>query len=207
MNFEKEILSYEKGIDTYSYKIKKGKTPIIFTAVHTVPQVKVDGIKPQEPFTGAICQYVANKVNASYLIKSIDNGIESNAEEVDEFKEALLRYIRKNNIKLLIDLHGAKRTHDFDVEFGTLSNLTVDLTTQNALIDCFRAHGIEKIAMNDPFKGGGITKYIYANTDIDIIQIEINKNFRDKQNLAECEKICKALVDFAKKHTNFNECE
>jgi len=204
MDFEKELMTYEKNVQIFSYKSKQGKTPIMFTAVHTVQQLKEDSIKYSEPFTAAICQYVANKINGNYLIKSIDNGVDSNSLIVDDFKEVLLKYINDNNIKLLIDLHGAKASHNFDVEFGTLSNLTVDLTTQNTLIDYLKEHGIENVVMNNPFKGGGITKYIFENTGIDIIQIEINQRLRNKNKLQECEKLCNALTEFAKKYTNFH---
>ena len=203
-SFEKEIINYEKSIDIYSYKSKRGKTPIMFTAVHTVEQQKEDGIKHPEPFTSAICQYVGNKIDCSYLIKSIDNGIDSNSVIMDEFKELLLKYIKENNIKLLIDVHGASISRDFDVEIGTLSNLTADLITQNTLVDYLKEQGIENIDINNKFTGGGITKYIFKNTDIDVIQLEINYRFRDIENLKECEKLCNALIDFSKKYANFN---
>jgi len=203
MDFKKEITNYENNIKIYAYRNKQGITPVMLTAVHTVEQNKNDGIKPNEPFTGAIAQYVANKVQASYFIKSIDNGIETNSETIDEFKILLLKYIKENNIKLLIDLHGAKQEREFDVELATLNDMTACLTTQNTLIDCFKTYGINTIHLNDPFKGGGITKYIYENTNIDIIQIEINHKYRNINNLDECEKVCLALTEFVKKYTNF----
>ena len=97
MDFKKAILTYENNVNIYSYKSKQGSAPIMFTAVHTVEQQKDDGIKFAEPFTAAICQYVANQVNANYLIKSVDNGIDSNSLEVDDFKEVLLKYIKDND--------------------------------------------------------------------------------------------------------------
>ena len=204
MEFEKEIINYEKNVDIYSYRMKKGSTPIILTAVHTVEQKKEEGIKFSEPFTSGIAQYVANKINGYYLIKSVDNGVDSNSTVVDEFKELLLKYIKENNIKLLIDLHGAKYSREFDVEFGTLSNLTTDLTTQNTLIDCLKEQGVKNISLNTIFKGGGITKYIFENTSINVIQLEINQRFRNVNNLKETKKICDALIEFTKKYANFS---
>ena len=199
MNFEDEIINYEKNVGAFSYQSKKGSVPVIFSAVHTVKQHKEDGVKLAEPFTAAICQYVSNKINGYYLIKSIDNGIDSNSLEVDDFKELLLKYIKENEIKLLIDVHGASSNHDFDVELGTLSNLTVDITTQNALMECLNEYGINNIALNEPFKGGGITKYIFENTSIDIVQLEINRKYRD-MDFKNCENLCNALVSFSKKY-------
>jgi hypothetical protein len=204
MNFEKIINNLEENIDKYIYMIKDGKTPVMLTAVHTVKQMKETGLKVSEPYTSAICQYVSEQTGCYFLIKSIDNGVDSNSTVEDEFKQLLLKKIKENNIKLLIDIHGAALHREFDVEFGTLKNLTIDINTQNTLRDCFIKNGITNIHYNDPFLGGGITKYIYENTDIDIVQIEVNHKFRDHKNIYECEKICNSLIEFVKTFSNYN---
>ncbi len=204
MDFDKIINDYENNIKVLSYIIKEGKVPVILTAVHTVPKQKEDKIKYNEPYTAAICQYVGNTINSYYMIKAIDNGIDSNSTTIDDFKELLNHKIQKNNIKLLIDIHGAALERDFDVEFGTLKNMTIDINTQNTLKDCFNNNGISNIKYNEPFYGGGITKHIYENNDIDIIQIEINKRFRDCNDLDKCKSICDSLIDFIKIYSNYN---
>jgi N-formylglutamate amidohydrolase. len=200
--FEEEINMLEGRIKIKDYLLKNGNTPIMITAVHTVYQEHKD--KFAEGYTGAICQYVANKIDAFYAIKCIDNGIDSNSIETDEFKEFVVSQINKHNIKLIIDLHGAKREREFDVEIGTLSGLSSDITVIKTLETCFNNNGIDNIAYNDPFKGGGITQAIFGNTDTDIIQIEINGNFRDKHDLEKCEQICDSLIEFTKIFANFN---
>ncbi|MGE5455550.1 MAG: hypothetical protein ACM3O4_00365 [Ignavibacteriales bacterium] len=204
MDFNKTINDYENNVKTFSYMIKEGKVPVILTAVHTVEQQKEDGIKYGESYTSAICQYVGNIVNSYYMIKSIDNGVDSNSTNLDEFKEVLNHKINKNNIKLLIDIHGAAADRDFDVEFGTLKNMTIDINTQNTLKDCFNRNGINNIKYNEPFCGGGITKHIFENNDIDIIQIEINHKFRDCNAIEKCKKICDSLIEFIKAYSNYN---
>ena len=57
------------------------------------------------------------------------------------------------------------------------------------------------IVYNNPFKGGGITKYIYGNTNIDVIQIEINQNFRDINQIENIKKVCDSLIAFIQKYT------
>jgi len=203
MDFYNQIKEYEDNKNVYSYIMKTGKVPLMLTAVHTVSQEREEGTKPSEPLTAAICQYVGNAVSASFLIKAIDNGVDSNDVEEDEFKEVLLKKIKDNDIKVLIDIHGAKKDHPFDVELGTLCNLSADITTCNTLVDCFKEQGVTEISINDPFKGGGISQYIYANTNIDIIQIEINRNYRNLDDWEKCKKVCDALIEFAKKYSNF----
>ncbi len=194
MNFKDEINNYNDKENTDMYLTKEGKIPVILTAVHTMRQQKENGLKKSEPFTKEIAQYVADKVNCSYYIKLKDNGIDSNSNIIDEFKESLLAVIKKDNVKLLIDIHGAGIDRDFDVEFGTLNNLSADFSVIKELEEAFNKYGINNIKYNDPFKGGGITQYIYSNTDIDVIQIEINKKFRD--NDGNMEKLCYAIISF-----------
>lgn len=204
MDFRNEIIKLENSNLDNTYIMRIGKVPVILTAVHTMVQQKSDGIKYNEPFTKAIAEYVSNKVDSSYYIKLKDTGIDSNSLVIDEFKNELLKIIKENNIKLLIDLHGASKDRNFDVEFGTLNNLSVDYTAVKELEDAFNENGIKNVEYNNPFKGGGITRYIYGETDIDIIQIEINKKFRNVDNIDETHKICDALIDFIKMYTNFN---
>lgn len=202
MQFKDEMLNYESSNYNAPYIMKIGLLPVIITAPHTMKQIKQDGsIKLSEPFTKAIARYVANKLDTSFLIKTQDTGIDANSDNKEEFKETLLQVIKTQNIKLLIDIHGSKKDRNFDIEFGTLNNLTSDYSTIKELEDAFKEHGINNIVYNDPFKGGGITKYIYGNTDIDVIQIEINQKFRDINNVDNLQKVCDSLIAFIKQYT------
>lgn len=202
MQFKDEILKYESSNYNNPYIMKIGLLPVIITAPHGVKQKKEDGtIKLSEPFTKAIAMYVANNLNTSFLIKTKDTGIDANSDNKEVFKETLLQIIKTQNIKLLIDLHGSKKERDFDIEFGTLNNLSADYSTVKELEDAFKEHGIKNVLYNDPFKGGGITRYIYGNTDIDVIQIEINRKFRDIDNIDNLKKVCDSLIAFIKQYT------
>ena len=204
MTFEQEIndlefLKYDKD-----YIIEKGNIPILFTAPHTMDQVREDGsIKLSEPYTKAIALYLNKHFNVNSMIKIKDTGLDANKDNRDEFKLELLRFIRDNDIKLVIDLHGSKKSRDFDIEFGTLNNISVDFSTIKELEEAFIENGITNIAHNDPFKGGAITKYIYAIKDVEAIQIEINGIYRDYNNIENLEKLCKSFEKFIKQYKEY----
>lgn len=202
--FKDRINSLEETKEKFAYFMKDGKTPVMLTAVHTVSQIKETGLKYSEPYTAAICQYVASEVNSYFMLKAIDNGVDSNSLIEDDFKLVLNKKIKENEIKLLIDIHGASIKREFDVEFGTLKNLTFDISAEKFLEDCFNENDIFNIKYNDPFCGGGITRYIYENNAIDIIQIEINGRYRDENDVEKCEKICNSLIKFIKEYANYN---
>ncbi len=196
MKFEDEIINYENEESKDIYFLGNGDIPIILTAVHTMKQNRIEGIKKSEPFTKAIARYVSNKTNCSCFIKLIDNEVDSNSCYTDEFKEKLVDIIKKKDIKLLIDIHGAKLERDFDIEIGTLNNLSSDYSTLKELEESFIHNGLRNIKINEPFKGGGITQYVYSNTNIDVLQIEINGKYRDYNNISNTKKVCDSLIYF-----------
>ena len=196
--FEEEINRLELEDATIEdIIIKRGHLPILFTAPHTMEQIREDGsIKYSETYTKAIALYLSEHFNTEAIVKVHDTGLDSNRDNRDEFKTFLLRFIKKNGIRLVIDLHGANSNRDFDVEFGTLNNISADYSTIKELEEAFINNGVTNIKHNDPFKGGAITEYVHGLDDVEVIQIEINGRYRDKNNIQDLEKIIKSFGDF-----------
>ncbi len=206
MNFKEEINELENLELTNDYKISMGNIPILFTAPHTMEQVRSDGsIKKAEPYTKAIALYLNKHMNTYSMIKLLDTGLDSNRDNHDEFKNKLLDLVDEHNIKLVIDLHGASVNREFDVEFGTMNNLTADFSTINELKEAFIENGITKISFNNPFKGGAITQYLYNKKDIDVIQLEINYKYRDYSNLENLKLLIESLSNFIKQYKEYRE--
>ena len=199
--FEHEINELEILKDENDYLILKGSVPILFSAPHTMYQLHDDGTtKLKEPYTKAIALYLNKYYNTYAIVKNRDTGIDSNRDNYDKYNIEMRRLIKENNIKLVIDLHGASKARDFDLEFGTLNNLSADFSTIKELEEAFAENGISNINHNDPFKGGAITQGIYALDDVDVIQIEINGKYRDYNNITELEKIILSLQNFIKQY-------
>ena len=175
---EFDMLESKEMIDDFT--VIKGHIPVLLSAPHTMRQLRDDGtVKSSEPYTKALALYLQEKLDCSCFIKNIDTGIDSNSEESEMYKNELIKFINDNSIKLVLDLHGASKDREFDVELGTLNNLSADFSTIKELKEAFEENGVLEVSVNDPFKGGGITKKIYGSTDVDVIQIEINRNYRD----------------------------
>ena len=205
--FKNKIIELENSSSDLTYIASVGSTPVMLTAPHTMEQELNDHVKHGEFFTKAIVLYVAEHTLCSYLIKNKDTGIDSNHSDKDLFKAMLLNKINENNIKLVIDIHGAKKERDFDIELGTLNNLSSDYSTIKELIDAFNEKGIFKIEMNNPFKGGMITQKVYDKTDCDIIQIEINSNYRNIDDIEKLKLVCDSLISFIRQYVNIIGCD
>ena len=201
-NFNEIINELEYKDFGSDYVTFTGNIPILFTAPHTMKQKREDGsIKLNEPYTKGIALYLNKYCDVNCMVKLKDTGIDSNNDEYDEFKTEIKRFVKKNNIKLVIDLHGASINNSFDVEFGTMNNLSSDFSTVRELEDAFRENGITNIKYNDPFKGGAITRSLYE-LDIDVIQIEINSKYRqsDTNNL---KLLVDSLSNFIKQYKEY----
>ena len=90
MGFAEEIVELEEMQFTSDFIIKKGSIPILFTAVHTMKQIKEDGsVKLNEPFTKAIALYLNKHFGVNCMIKINDTGFDSNRDNLDEFKKRI----------------------------------------------------------------------------------------------------------------------
>ena len=204
MNFELEINELETLNFDDDYVILKGSIPILFSAPHTTLQVHDDGsVKLNEPYTKAISLYLNKYCKTYSIFKNNDTGIDSNRDNYDKYNVELRRLIKDNNIKLVIDLHGADKSRDFDVEFGTLNMLSADFSTIKELEEAFTENDITNINHNDPFKGGAITQGLFSLTDVDVIQLEINGKYRDYNNLELLKKIIDSLEKFIKQYNEY----
>lgn len=206
MSFKDKIVYYENMGDTNEYIEVIGSVPIILTAPHTMEQVRDDGeIKLKEPYTKAIALYLAYELKTYALVKTKDTGVESNSDEADFFKNRLINIVKENNILLAIDIHGASKERNFDVELGTINNLSASFSTIQELKEAFEENGIKNIKINDPFKGGGITRALFGMTDIDAIQIEIHADYRNIENIDNIFKICDSLKQFVLQYHNITK--
>ena len=202
--FEQQINKLENSKFADDYVVLKGSVPILFSAPHTMYQLRDDGTtKLKEPYTKAIALYLNKYCKTYAIIKNNDTGIDSNRDNYDKYNVEMRRLIKENDIKLVIDLHGASKDRDFDIEFGTLNNLSSDFSTIKELEESFRENGINNIFHNNPFKGGAITQGLYALNNIDIIKIEINGKYRDYNNLKPLEILIKSLENFIKQYNEY----
>ena len=199
--FQREILKYENEENNELVSVRIGKYPVLLTSVHSILQLDKNDIKKlNEPFTKSIAKYVANVCDIGYVIKNIDDGNDSNHVEFDKYKNKLIDIINKEKIRLVIDIHGASEKRNFDVELGTLNNLSADFSTINELKESFIENGIKNIKINELFLGGKVTQSIFLCTNSEAVQLEINKRYRDIQNEKNLEQLCNSLIKFIKKY-------
>ena len=198
-DFQRQIFQLERDNTPELIHFEKGTVPILLSAPHTVNFLKEDGnFKMREGYTKAIVKYLAQKTGAFLMIKENSDGIDPNKLEMENYKHQLLEVINKYQIQLVLDIHGAASHHNFAIEIGSLDGISAKSETIKALKTALQIQGIAPVAENNPFKGGGITKAVHNNTKIEVLQLEINRNYRDLNNPEKLFHFCKSLENFLK---------
>ena len=204
-DFQRQIFQFERNKTSELIHFEKGTVPILLSAPHTVNFLKEDGnFKMREGYTKAIVKYLAQKTGAFLMIKENSDGIDPNKLEMENYKHQLLEVINKYQIQLVLDIHGAASHHDFAIEIGSLDGVSVRPQTIESLKTALKNQGIAPVAENQPFKGGGITKTVHGNTNIEVLQLEINRNYRDLTHHEKLFHLCKSLENFLKSFPQLN---
>ena len=198
-DFQRQIFQLERDNTPELIHFEQGNIPILLSAPHTVNFLKEDGnFKMREGYTKAIVKYLAQKTGAFLMIKENSDGIDPNKPEMENYKRQLLENIEKYQIKLVLDVHGAASHHDFAIEIGSLDGVSAKSQSIESLKNALKNQGIAPVAENNPFKGGGITKTVHGNTNIEVLQLEINRNYRDLTHPEKLFHLCKSLENFLK---------
>lgn len=198
-DFQRQIFQLERDNTSELIHFERGTTPILLSAPHTVNFLKEDGnFKMREGYTKAIVKYLAQKTGAFLMIKENSDGIDPNKIEMEDYKRQLLEIIEKHQIRLVLDIHGAASHHEFAIEIGSLDGVSAKPRTVKALKTALLNQRIALVAENNPFKGGGITKTVHENTNIEVLQLEINRSYRDLTHPEKLFHLCKTLENFLK---------
>lgn len=189
INYEEAFTLTNKGIGIL---VKNGKIPILISTPHSVPQTREGKYKGKEFFTGGIGQHLHNKTGC-FLIQSLaseNHDPNYDTEEKSIYKQELTKLVTKNNIQLVIDLHGCKRTTPYLIELGTVDDTYKTLNHDSKLLNIIKTN-LEKslkeynqqpVVVNQRFKAfspNTITHYINNKTKVKSIQMEINAQIRD----------------------------
>ena len=195
--------------DFSTFKILKNKSKIMVSAPHSVKHIRGWDILPQDLLTWWLALYLWKRLNLPVIYSTSYKVWDPNFEENknSEYKQTLAKYIKENDIKFLIDLHGCWSYRDFSIEFGTwwegnpnllwrwdiLNNI---LDSLNTSLKSYIEHIKKPITINTIFPANRettVSNFISKDCKIPTLQIEINKELRDMDNLRNLSLLINAL--------------
>lgn len=169
-----------KQEDPFWYSL--GKLPVLVSAPHAVRHYRQKKIKMSDQFTGSIV-YLLNQLTGCHAIAATKlYGGDPNFDDPCIYKERIAEICHKEKVKFVLDIHGAAREREFDVDFGTNGGKTLlGKTRMLELIQRnFQGFGLSRLS-HDRFAASGpntIANYIARELGIPAVQLEINKHYR-----------------------------
>lgn len=197
--------SYEKFFNINenekSFELLEGEKNIIFSCPHAVSQTREGEMKLADINTGPLGMAL-HSLGYSVLLKTNNCNDDANYDKKSKYKEYLKNYIKKNNIKYLIDLHGMSKKRNVLVSLGTSfgqnSNSSFELTNQFIKIANKKNINVEGIRIDFPFSASTrtVSSYIRRKNKIETLQVEVNSQIFDDKMMTI--NLIKTLDEYAK---------
>lgn len=178
-----------------SFQILKGSIPVMISAPHGVSQVRLGAFKFAEPGSLGLALEIQEQTDAHLIAKTENRNDDANFDDVCPYKEELKRYIKKNKIKYLFDIHGLAKKRPIDINLGV--NFGANVKPNEKLFDFLNQRLNKKgfvVSIDQPFcgKSGTVSGYISKELGIWTIQFEVNYKYT---NEAKYVTYLKDLID------------
>jgi len=181
-----------------------GELPVLLSAPHAVRHYRQKKIKMSDQFTGSIV-YLLNKLTGCHAIAASKlYGGDPNFDYPCIYKEKIAEFCASRKVKFVLDIHGAAREREFDVDFGT--NRGINLLGKTKILEflqqSFQDFGLSRTS-HDHFAASGpntVANYVARELGIPAVQVEINKQYRvPAQNPQGFHRLLGALAESIKK--------
>ena len=195
-----EALFSKNGYDgSYpGFTIEPGVLPILISAPHAVNHWRGCALKPAEVYTGGIARWL-NKKWGCHVIYASGFCIEDANNGGRKYQEAIKEYCKRNKIRFVIDLHGAKKNRDYDVEMGTCGDDDPSLGSCKWIADVVTEEVEEWLGVvvkNEVFAAKEhetVTRSLVGV--VPCLQLEVNKKWREAERLGEFVGCLERILD------------
>ena len=111
-----------------NFTLVSGKSNVMISAPHTYNHIRDGKTKVKDKLTLTLVKILSEYTNAHVIYTNGPIDYDPNYNRNNEYQLELINYIRENNIKYLIDLHGTSLVKDAEIEIGTnnLANINGD---------------------------------------------------------------------------------
>ncbi|WP_089609821.1 hypothetical protein [Dehalobacterium formicoaceticum] len=159
-----------------------GKIPILISAPHSVRHLRHKQIKSSDEFTGSLVYLLQQVTDCHALSVTKFYGGDPNFDDPCIYKDTIKDIARKHKIKMVLDIHGAKREHDFDIDLGTMQGKSllgreqICVWFKNKLLE----EGLTAISSNffTVVQQNTVTRFVAEKLKIPSMQLEINRKYR-----------------------------
>lgn len=179
-NLRKDYLAFFTSKEQRpSFCLLDGTGKVLVSAPHSVEQTREGKIKYGEYETGVLARLLHDQTNCPVIFKTFNSNDDANYDEISSYKEALKKYVNKNDVRYVLDLHQLAPARAINIDLGTGlgKNISVDLTVLEFALRRFRESGISNISLDSPFDASypfTVSSFISRECGISCLQVEMN---------------------------------
>ncbi len=164
-------------------EIKKGSICVMLSAPHCVNHLRAGKVKLKEINTDVLIKKIKEKVDISIIYKTESENEDANWDKVSNYKQKAERFVKDNEVKLFLDIHGMDCSRKEDICIGTAhgSNVKGREDILKLLENTFKINGYKNTTIDEPFSANNpncVSTYVSRNCNIPAFQIEINNKYR-----------------------------
>ena len=184
--YENYLLFYSSKLGRKNFIIKKGEGCVMLSAPHAAEQTRNGRKKYGEYITGVIVNMLHDELGVPIICKEKNCGDDANRDEKCRYKNKLKKYVEKNGIKYLIDLHqmNPEREEYVDIGTGEGKNVAMDPSIADIAVEVFADKGIPNVFVDKPFCAVHpytVSAFISRECGIPCLQIELNTRIVSKR--------------------------
>lgn len=194
IEFEDDIRYQESASeDEPEYRHIAGKSPILVSAPHGAVHTRDGKLKEEDEFTAGFAQLLGEKTNAHVLYARRKSLSDPNVDPEAPYKKYLEEILTSNEIRVVIDLHGANEKKLFGIALGTMRGESCTEEERQIIIKVLESFGFLKdnkglscLDVDNAFPAMGdenripITRFCHE-LNISAAQIELNAHLRIPQ--------------------------
>lgn len=174
------------GSSDKDYEYKPGNIPILISAPHAVKQLRNNEYKKADIYTGALVKILHKTTGAHVIYKTSTNGDENYTIDETKYRKKVKEIVKKNDIKVVIDLHGMASDKDSDIDIGTGNASNTNLLGQSYILSSV-VSSLNNVnyTVNKYFTGGGsktMSTYCSKKLGVPSLQLEINRKYRSSDS-------------------------
>lgn len=197
----RKVNSKEKLIFNY-FKVIKGKNNILVSAPHAYKHIRDGKVKSNEYNTSNIVKILKYFTDSHIIYTDKPTKEDPNFDVKNEYKNILIQYIKENNIKYFIDIHGyVDAKSDLIIGTNDKKNINNDCNLLKNIYNIFYYNFSNRILVDKKYKASkkALSKVVNENAQIVAIQLEINKKYRKlKRRKKTFNKTIKSLISLIK---------
>jgi hypothetical protein len=177
--------------DEPEFVVERGEIPFLLSAPHGAVHCRNGEIKYEDEFTAAMARMAARLTGAHVIYARRRSLTDPNWYPDVPYKARIMQLIEDENIRFVLDFHGASAKRTFGIGIGTLHGRSCP-GAMSLILSTLAEYGfsesgqtrLERLDVDQTFAAVGspeqetVTRFVWEQLQIPVVQLEFNASLR-----------------------------